>query len=125
MYNMSQLQRVTKQQAVKLKEAGFDWETDAYYYQEAETPVISNYDNWNKYGNNSKSAAPLELACKWLRKVKGIDVLVNKTQFKGRQLYYFGVYWPTGEYPHNGLNKLGSYEAAQSAGLDVALDFKK
>lgn len=119
---MSQLQRVTKEQAVKLKEAGFDWETDAYYYQEAETPVISNYDNWNKYGN-SKSAAPLELACKWLRETNKVDILVDKG-INGRYYVVLRINNRKHEEKYS-WQKHDAYEAAQSAGLDVTLDFKK
>jgi len=71
---MSQLQRVTKEQAVKLKEAGFNWKC-GYYYDTSGDDLNDKLcmDNHNR-DIEYWSAPELDLACKFLREVKGIDI---------------------------------------------------
>jgi|SRR6185312_7677174 len=118
---MGQLQRVTKEQAVKLKEAGFDWECKHIYFLNGHNDSdIMSYNNHNT-GKNSWSSPPLALACKFMRDIISIDIEVHKDTPIGKYVYKIiskdRVLWSSSIYP--------TYEAAQSAGLDVALDFKK
>lgn len=121
---MSQLQRVTKEQAVKLKKLGFNRETDAYYYLDNPSTVTANYDNWNKYGN-TLSACPLELACKFLRDTK--KALIYVFPIDDWEHYGVKVLFPDLSAPFHEIETepkdYPTYESAQSAGLDVALEY--
>lgn len=124
---MTQLQRVTKEQAGKLKNLGFGWECDSYYYLGNPSPAITCFDNWNKY-TNTTSAVQLDLCCKWLRDVKGVHVntlSIWHITYK-KYVYVFNVSYPNGRHYDDGLEEevlYDTYESAQSAGLDVALDY--
>ena len=68
---------VTYDQAVKLKELGFDWECNHYYHLYDELATLSTlpkYENFNKFDKNC-SAPTLSQVQKWLREVKNIIVL--------------------------------------------------
>lgn len=76
-------QRVTKEQAIRLKEAGFDWEVNQYYNKDREPlkrldEVNMNDTYYNRYG--CVSAPTLSQCCKWLRDVKGWHVVAVASQ---------------------------------------------
>ena len=118
---------VTYEQAVKLKELGFDWDTIAFYL---ETVLITKIINWHTTNATDLpifSAPTLAQAQKWLRE-KGIEVMsyydyttktwifevceIGDPHFYGYHSDDFGLNKPT-------------YEQALSAGIDQALKFLK
>lgn len=75
-----QEQRVTKEQAIRLKKAGFDWETDDWFHTDhnsfysIEVGKKQAFHNWNSIegGINIRFSAPtLSDAVRFLREVKG------------------------------------------------------
>ena len=127
---MSQLQRVTKEQSVKLKEAGFDWETNRFVklYENGmiSDVLIGTYYNYNHF-ETMMSIPELDLACKWLRQTK--KAIIFAFPIDDWEHYGFRVFYPDLSAPfyevETELKDYPTYEAAQSAGLDVALDFNK
>lgn len=91
---------VSPETAKLLKEKGFDWRTYAYYEDE-DNPNISlrasKAINWNKTEFISKPT--LQEACKWLRKVHNIVIVVIPSMFWGKynvRIYKKGVDSPIG-----------------------------
>ena len=114
---------VTYEQAVKLKDLGFDYRTNTYYWLSKTDFYWSDLNNWNQSPDYT-SAPTLAQATKWLRE-KNIEVIsyydyITKT-------WIFEV-CEMGE-PHScgyhsddfDLNK-PTYEEAISAGIDKALE---
>lgn len=110
---------VTYEQAVKLKELGFDWKCKNYYsYEDKALKEIACINHNREKFLRICSAPTIAQAAKWLRDVKGIKVYA---------LYeYFAEKW----YYHCGLNvnrtkcsdaSYATYESALSAGIDTAL----
>lgn len=105
---------VTYEQAVLLKELGFDWKCNHYYhlYDELATlSVISEYENSNEFDKNW-TAPTLSQAQKWLREVKQIDLFITKELSK--------YYWYIGE--EFQIGNCDTYEEALSVGIDSALE---
>lgn len=80
---------VTFEQAVKLKELGFDWECNHYYQDNDQSLHPNFYENFNKHSklitDDEKlikvtlySAPTLSQAQKWLREVKRIYVEISR-----------------------------------------------
>ena len=91
---------VSPETAKLLKEKGFDWSTYAYYEDE-DNPNISlrasKAINWNKTEFISKPT--LQEACKWLRKVHNIVIVVIPSMFWEKynvRIYKKGVDSPIG-----------------------------
>ncbi|MCM1224838.1 MAG: hypothetical protein NC548_61350 [Lachnospiraceae bacterium] len=122
---------VNYQQAVKLKECGFDWECNRYYSKEdaAEGTVWEypnpTYENFNdgSFGSNSVSAPTQALAQKWLRDIHKISIepICNTVAQWNVNVCTIGV---CGEILWAKIG-LDSYESALSAGLDAALELIK
>lgn len=78
MENYNQLQLVSKEVAYKLKALGFNWPTTDLYTEEEEHVYddgnVYQADNHNAYGPKVFSAPEVELAIKWLRIEKRINV---------------------------------------------------
>lgn len=128
---------VSFEQAVKLKEMGFDWLTIHYYDVKTYefSPKISHnytvcYDNWNEY-SNSISSPTLAQTAKWLREVKSIIICIEP-RFHGskRPLVV--------DYEYHLFNKddgcyiyieaktiYDTYEKSLSAGINKALELLK
>lgn len=71
-----QEQRVNKTQAIRLKNAGFDWRIDSYYDLELQSdkPInCSSPSNWN-LNKWAASAPAISYVTRWLREVKGWHV---------------------------------------------------
>ena len=125
---MNQLELVNKEQAIKLKESGFDWECVYHYLEDHELPahnqiyieytLFNKAENWNSFSDKF-SAPELDLACKWLREVKGI-IVVSLVLDCRKNLYTFDLFTKTGKI-YIKRESFNSYEAAQSAGLDIIL----
>jgi hypothetical protein len=66
-----------------LKKAGFDWETVQYYHTSGKEIVqptynfSSNFNSLADYGYSCNSAPTLEVAQRWLREVKGVNLVVT------------------------------------------------
>ena len=134
MQNINHEYYVSLEVAKLLKEAGFDWEVNHSYpnvsaldnscsgYMED----LSFYHNLNdgKYGG--LSLPTLDVAQRWLREVKGIDVYIFPTTNNIRKCVYewgiktFGrALWVEGQ-PYT--NQYETYEETQEAGIKKALE---
>ena len=121
---------VSLEVAKLLKDTGFDWECKEYYYNFATTGWSLSFDdnfvNWNSWSERYISAPTLDVAQKWLREVKNIDVVVLRAM-QWIQFYY------TVEHEENRTSKVDfmslnedlwwfKYEEAQEAGIKKALE---
>lgn len=130
---------VSLETAKLLKEAGFDWWTDRYYgstaylkrthtavspdehkanaiyWKENTTLVLGGHKNDDSL---SYSAPTLDVAQRWLREVKGVDVFAyrNKPKDKFESVVSFKHAWST-----TGM-RIDSYEEALEAGTKKALE---
>ena len=120
-----------------LKEAGFDWECTHYYsvntLHEPNNGFIHIYKQYEAlfYDHNRTkmpvySAPTLEVAQRWLREVKDIDVYIFPTTNNKRGCVYewgiktFGrALWVEGQ-PYN--NQYETYEETQEEGIKKALE---
>lgn len=121
---------VTYEQAIKLKELGFDWPTIHYYDVETHefSPKISYnhtvcYDNWNQY-NNMISAPILSQMQKWLREVKEIDVVAIPTFGEyGKKKYRYQITIYKEDFGNEDESTtIYTYEEALSLGIDKSLE---
>ena len=118
--NENQLQLVTYEQAKRLKDAGFDWETE------------SAWRNFESNERVSYSAPTVSLALKWMRDVKKIYGCVrhNNSLYEKRILYSYCIDRYSDDCNHEGLsisyakhsNSFYTYEEAESALLDELLN---
>lgn len=141
--NDSHQSYVTFNQALLLKELGFNWTVDFYYSQEGAPdghvwfhPLQSrmNYNNLTEYANLKRASAPtLAQAQKWLREVKGINISIIAGE--RNDIYHGRYYWKETFLP--GFKEKGqqwidwfiksqypwfdTYEEALSAGLSKML----
>ena len=120
-----------------LKEGGFDWECSCYYsvntLHEPNNGFIHIYKQYKAlfYDHNRTkmpvySAPTLDVAQKWLREVKDIDVYIFPTTNNIRGCVYewgiktFGrALWVEGQ-PYT--NQYETYEEAQEVGIKKALE---
>lgn len=113
---------ITYEQAVKLKELGFDWGCDHYYHLYDEQSTLSalpKFENFNKFDKNW-SAPTLAQAQKWLREVKETEVIVIRID---EDIYSYMIY---GELVNvSSKTHFNFYEQALSAGIDRALELLK
>jgi len=76
---MNELQLVTFEQAKQLKEIGFDWNVNTYYFSDGElhqNVSINGFSDWN-IGHCYFSAPTVALALQWIRDVKKTPNAVN------------------------------------------------
>ena len=130
---------VSRELALLLKQAGFDWETKNWwdYCKPIDKWSLRNYPeapvNWNsKYYNYDCSAPTLDVAQRWLREVKHLDISIHyDPTIKSQPYVYFiydveekfndilGIISPiTHSYSDGYFYK---YEEAQEAGIKKAL----
>ena len=123
---------VSRELALLLKQAGFDWECHKIYYCYHE-----DGDNWELEDNNKNTkrvleldycllAPTLEVAQRWLREVKDLDVYIfPTTNTKRGCVYEWGIktfgraLWVEGQ-PYT--NQYETYEETQEAGIKKALE---
>lgn len=133
---------VTYEQAMKLKDLGFDWKCNYYYegngnhptlhestqfYMRSASPYVSEFyhnfnDPTNKHGqpvNPQCSAPTISQAQKWLREVKETEVIVN---FINEGIYNYIIY---GKYVNINSKTHFNYEQALSIGINAALELLK
>ena len=120
-----------------LKEAGFDWECSCYYsvntLHEPNNGFIHIYKQYKAlfYDHNRTkmpvySAPTLDVAQRWVREVKDIDIYIFPTTNNKRGCVYewgiktFGrALWVEGQ-PYT--NQYETYEEAQEVGIKKALE---
>ena len=128
---------VSRELALLLKQAGFDWECSYYYsvntLHEPNNGFIHIYKQYKAlfYDHNRTkmpvySAPTLDVAQRWLREVKDIDVYIFPTTNNKRGCVYewgiktFGrALWVEGQ-PYT--NQYETYEETQEAGIKKALE---
>ena len=128
---------VSRELALLLKQAGFDWECSYYYsvntLHEPNNGFIHIYKQYKAlfYDHNRTkmpvySAPTLDVAQRWLREVKDLDVYIFPTTNNKRGCVYewgiktFGrALWIEGQ-PYT--NQYETYEEAQEAGIKKALE---
>lgn len=107
-----------------LKKAGFDWETIQYYHtgsKELVEPTYNfsrNFNNLVDYGYSRNSAPTLEVTQRWLREVKGVNLVVTLLD-KGGYSYKYSdkaskVAW---------LQPYETYELALERGIEECLKY--
>jgi len=114
--NSQQLQLVNFEQAKRLKQLGFDWETTKYFLNSGTVSTYFNIRlvNWN---NHRRISAPsVALAIKWFRDVKKLP---NCIDWIGGGEYVGGYLHPI--YGWCNFLVMTGYEAAESALLDELL----
>jgi hypothetical protein len=114
--NKNQLPPVTFEQAKRLKELGFDWETRHYYFDEDEENRELEYGdefdyNHGIYGYETTSAPTVALALKWMRDEINMHKIVTA---------HTGCFSTESYYMANG-KEFDDYDAAESALLDELL----
>ena len=120
---------VTYEQAVQLKELGFDRDTD-YYYSGYDKQLYSRWmPNGFDYNEPPTPAPTLSQAQKWLREVKETYVEARLRWSKSNEVKFeANIGWPVLSDPSffTHLSTLfDTYEAALSAGVDEALECLK
>ena len=121
---------VSPEVAKLLREAGFDWECKEYYYNFTTTGWSLNFDdnfvNWNSWSEQYISTPTLEVAQRWLREVKDLDVYIFPTTNNKRGCVYewgiktFGrALWVEGQ-PYT--NQYETYEEALEVGIKKAIE---
>ena len=109
---------VSLEVAKLLKEAGFDWEIKTFYFmgQLGET-MLGDAKNHN-FSNQFISAPTLEVAQRWLREVKNIDVFAyrNEPKDKFESIVSFNKKWST-----TGMC-INTYEEALETSIKKALE---
>lgn len=83
---------VSHEVAKLLKEAGFDWEIKTFYFMDqlGET-MLGDAKNHN-FSNQFISAPTLEVAQKWLREVKHLDISIHYDPTIKSQPYIYSIY---------------------------------
>lgn len=116
---------VTYEQAVKLKECGFDCLCICYYNRSISRSriIISGRELSAASCDCDEILCPsLSQAAKWLREVKGIDIDVRTDCIGGRK-YNYVLY--DGDRQFYARDNYTTYEPAFSAGIDAALELIK
>lgn len=113
-----------------LKENGFDWFTYSYYTKDDvdEKPYFGMEnlcpDNWNGEVDEVNdlwfSAPTQQMACRWLRKEKGIHILPEISEVKENPKYYCMI-WKTSTLESFIIELFDSYEDAIEAALQYVL----
>ena len=114
---------VTYEQAVKLKELGFDWECNHLYSHRSSIDFNDScyYHDFNTTDSSNDYSAPtLAQAQKWLREVKETEVIVHKIN---DSIYNYTIYGQLVNLTTKTI--FDTYEQALSAGIDKALELLK
>ena len=117
---------VSLEVAKLLKQAGFDWEVNTCRYNSSPDKVSSNgtlTSNFNGYAfqHIAISAPTIDVAQRWLREVKEIEVNVLCVYIDHIKKYSYTVF--TNEYKHEIIDEgFDTYEDAQEASIKKALE---
>ena len=122
---------VTYEQAVKLKELGFDWKCNHWYHPLEPEKIIEcqTYCNHNSF-ERPYSAPTLAQVAKWLRDVKGLIIYSEPRFYKGKKPllgYEYHLFnKKDGYYSHIESETIyDTYEEALSEGINEALELIK
>lgn len=113
--------RVTKEQAIKLKAAGFDWVVEDCYLLNSSIYKPMGVANWNWY-KDYISRPTLSDATRWLREVKGWHVYAS---FYEKGLYDWVVKIQSlndNLKPVYNITDFTTHDLAISAGIDEVLN---
>lgn len=124
---MSKEQYVTFEVAKLLKEKGFDWGCNGYWFISEYSKVFNispsrNPQNWNEVKTDLDwlSCPTQQMACRWLRKEKGIHILPEISEVKENPKYYCMI-WKTSTLESFIIELFDSYEDAVEVALEYAL----
>ena len=114
---------VTYEQAVKLKELGFDWKCDYWYYNVTKCQVSVHGSDCFDFDNMTKSPTLAQVQ-KWLREVKKILILIdirgiNEKVFHWK-IFNSDIFWT-----YSSDVNFDTYEEALSVGIDKTLEILK
>ena len=120
---------VTYEQAIKLKDLGFDWKCFGYYLYQEEVEFGDEPKDYNFIIANDHISAPtLAQARKWLGEVKDVNIVSNFKFHKGKVKYSWYIVTDNGD---RGIcdsvekSIYDTYEQALSAGIDQTLKLIK
>ena len=119
---MSRLSVVTEQQALKLKQLGFNWGCVKMHGELDGYKGLHNFENYNKHNDENDCSAPdTALALKWLRDEKNILVAVvpQRVCESVNPAEYVHPKMQIIEFP---IEEGRTYEQAESRALDSALN---
>ena len=118
---------VSRELALLLKQAGFDWKCREYYYNFTTTGWSLNFDdnfvNWNSWSELYISAPTLEVAQRWLREEKNLILLIDMapSYCNGKPMgYKFVIHVSCGNHIFGEWKD--TYEEAQEAGIKKTLE---
>ena len=115
--------RVTKQQAISLKKLGYDGDVRTWYCDSsAECFTSRGYTNFNKQsfqGDDVYSAPTISDAIQWMWDKFGVNIVV--WQVDPNEWMYEKYYEDSGSLANGSFP---TRPAAQSAGLDAAIQYK-
>lgn len=118
---------VSRELALLLKQAGFDWKCREYYYNFTTTGWSLSFDdnfvNWNSWSEQYISAPTLEVAQRWLREEKNLVLLIDiiPSYCNGKPMgYKFVIHVSCGKHIYGEWKD--TYEEAQQAGIKKALE---
>lgn len=118
---MKLLQLVTFEQAKKLKQLGFDWKCRTCFPSGEDVEIIETGCSDYNRTNESLSAPIVALALKWLRDERKVyvDIFLDNTGTSGDKFFirFCGIERP------EVFRSYETYEQAELAGLDYALDY--
>ena len=116
-----------------LKKAGFDWKCSGIYVLDSENDPeyvfsTANFTNTSKEieGYIRLSAPTLDIAQRWLREVKGVDINILVESISNHKQYLVSIWFNISDksaYDNAVLdNRYNIYEKAQEAGIKNALE---
>lgn len=117
---------VSLEVAKLLKEAGFDWDTYSAYNKDG---VFADNNRsitlWNHFADYY-SAPTLDVAQRWLREVKGVDINILVESISNHKQYLVSIWFNISDksaYDNAVLdNRYNNYEKAKEAGIKKALE---
>lgn len=120
---------VTYEQAVKLKELGFDWKCDHWHHWDnwCGSCYSGVYENHNMF-EKGISVPTLAQVQKWLREVKGVDISIDHVYHRldtGDKVMYGLHVGNQSTFKTEFYLNYDGYEQALSAGIDKALKLLK
>ncbi len=123
---MTQLQKTPHEEAVLLKQYGFDYKCNDYWYISSRGELVHmcnsrDYDNFNRL-KGFTSCPTIQLALKWLRDVKGKHAwVISIWQPEWNNYSYQYYYIDKSREEWNGSTHYETYDEAEMEALRKAL----